>query len=832
MTPGAAVGWRPRACTLKEDFLWGVGRFSAGLWVGGNVTPNGFHRIEYTTPDGRMVREPGAFDLLDGAYRTLGAAPGTHGEPAQVISCPACHWIDSGVVVPTILAIPEEDGLTRGRHRLHLVVTATVSGAIPTWSGLSIPGVVTVHSVQSLSTGSPGSWTLSFEVEVLADHISTEQVDKDWWGNLVEPALRASGWADLELTCVRPSRPGYFFRRYQSAQHRPVRCDFDIYCPNPECTLNSAQWSERVPIPVGAQTAPTPGNGDWQNVLPPFMVGQNPGLSSRIPIPAFTVDDQIYHRCPSLLVATADKFARLAHEAKAGSLFGVVNRYHAWWGYYRSGSPPAWATLPTGPRDDPPGRGPRPMHTSVQEFHPPDLVLQDELHLIEGPLGSMVGLYETAIDLLSERLVEHTAVRPKYIASTATVRQAETQVRALFDRSLAQFPPPALSAQDNFFARTRESHPLDASRAGRLYVGVAAPGKGAQTPIVRIWSGLLQEVFQRRAAGASLPELDGFWTLVGYFNAIRELAGVRALYRQDIPEWMRHRAGPGGLPRSLPTDADRPIELSSRTNSVRLPGLLDRLSITLPDARTEDAVQATSMFGTGVDVTRLGLMVVHGQPKTTAAYIQATGRVGRNHGNPGLVVTFLRATRPRDLDHYEFFTAYHRAIYGYVEPITVSPFSPRARERGLGPLAVILLRQARELDGNPVPADLRIQQRLSGAVRFRANASQLHLNWATPAVQAVSPQLETRASHQPLERRPVPGRVAREAVSALDVWRQLAQLYPGTAALVYHEPTLVTPAQTHVILGDPQHQAAGLHQAYRNAPNSLREVEATTRFES
>jgi len=193
------------------------------------------------------------------------------------------------------------------------------------------------------------------------------------------------------------------------------------------------------------------------------------------------------------------------------------------------------------------------MHTAVQDFNPPDLVLQDELHLIEGPLGSMVGLYETAIDLLSERLVEGTAVRPKYIASTATVRQAETQVRALFDRSLAQFPPPALSAQDNFFARNRESHPLDVSRAGRLYIGVAAPGKGRKRRSSESGLDFCKKSFGVERAVPRFPNLmdsGHLWLLQRNPRTGR----VRALYRQDIPEWMRHRAGVGGLARSyLPT---------------------------------------------------------------------------------------------------------------------------------------------------------------------------------------------------------------------------------------------------------------------------------------
>ena len=175
---------------------------------------------------------------------------------------------------------------------------------------------------------------------------------------------------------------------------------------------------------------------------------------------------------------------------------------------------------------------------------------------------------------------------------------------------------------------------------------------------------------------------------MGYFNAKRELAGALGLYKQDIPERLGVLADRDGHVHFGPRDY---IELSGRTESVEIPGKLDRLA-KFPD-NDVDALFCTSMFGTGVDVDRLGLMVVHGQPKTTANYIQATGRVGRKMG--GLVITFLRSTRPRDLDHYEFFVGYHRSLHRYVEPITVFPFSPRARERGLGPLSVLVLRNAR-----------------------------------------------------------------------------------------------------------------------------------------
>jgi hypothetical protein len=457
----------------------------------------------------------------------------------------------------------------------------------------------------------------------------------------------------------------------------------------------------------------------------------------------------------------------------------------------------------------------------VQELRPPELILQDELHLIEGPLGSMVGLYETAVDLLASGAGQ-AGRRIKYIASTATVRRAEEQVASIFQRRLAVFPPAGLSAADSFFARVPDAHPLDSVSPGRLYVGICAPGRGAQTPTVRLWSLTLQHSADRLAAGANLADLDPFWTVVGYFNAVRELAAAVALARQDIPQRL---ASVAASPRQL--DGSEPIELSSRSDSLELPGLLDHLNVPLGGAKVPaNAVVATSMFGTGVDVERLGLMIVHGQPKTTSSYIQATGRVGRRSG--GLVVTFLRAARPRDLNHYEYFVGYHSALFRYVEPVTVNPFSPRARDRGLGPVAVALLRQARELPlrgvGVVVSDRWRPQQRISGGWFCRADEMASHRS--DPEVNALPAIFEARAIAQPAGRAPAAGVTAQHAGSELDRWQQVAGQAGGP--LLYSEATLAVQPTNAVVLGDLVHVVANLPVAFENAPNSLREVEATT----
>lgn len=781
---GSVLGWRPKKCKDKADTLWGEGRFAVGLWAGENVTPNQLHRFQYRDQQNRIVTVYGAIDDLEG-HGDSG------GEPAQVLQCPVCR---------ETLAIPPE-GYQRGESgRLHLVLgDVPTGGQLPAAAQLSnAPIDVTNVSLVRESNARFATLTVDFTVQ---DHVEPDQVDS-WFNDHVKRQLGPDCW----LVAARAARPGYFVRVMDWGRRSTEKpFEFEIYCPNPRCDLNhNVAWSETTP------------GGAWP-VLEAFRTPA--GASSHCPVPAWTVDEQVYHRCPTMLVATVDKFARLSFESRAAALFGNVDRYSSHLGYYRTWCPPRGpsGSLPTAPERE----APNTVSVQVARFRPPDLVLQDELHLIDGPLGSMVGIYETAIDLLSTTVSAGQAIRPKYIASTATVRRAREQVQAVFLRGLAIFPPTGIEINDSFFARTDPEHPLDAAHRGRLYVGICAPGRGAQTPIVRLWSRLLQHLQDRRTAGIPDSELDPFWTLVGYFNAIRELAGGVALARQDIPQRIDTIALQSGTPpRQL--EEDEPMELSSRAQSLTLPGLLAQLEHNLGGAQPPvNLAVATSMFGTGVDVLRLGLMIVHGQPKMTSSYIQATGRVGRSTG--GLVITFYRAARPRDLSHYEYFSTYHGSLYRFVEPVTVYPFAPRARDRALGPVSVATLRQASEIAGTAVHERWRIQQRLSGG--FSCRAQEMSAARHDADVSTVPAEMEQRSLGQPTNRQPAPSVTANHAGSELDRWQQVAAISGGQ--LVYYEPTLVNPPSRPVVLGDLAHLVAQTGVVFENAPNSLREVEAT-----
>ena len=417
--------------------------------------------------------------------------------------------------------------------------------------------------------------------------------------------------------------------------------------------------------------------------------------ASREGIPVMVVDEEIYRRPPSLLIATVDKFAQMAWRGETQMLFGVVN-----------GLCPRHGFLSPDVEDSErhPARNGLPAVTSEAHprLRPPDLIIQDELHLISGPLGSMVGLYETAVDELCSWELDGRKVRPKVIASTATIRRAAEQVKKLYARDLRVFPPQGTDIKDSFFAVERAP---DRANPGRRYLGICAFGKRYTEALIRVYLVLLaggQRLFD------DYDELaDPYMTLVGYFNAIRELAGAKRLSEDEIGARLRDAGTRGLAPRRLRFHAIE--ELTSRKSGTEIPGILNRLEVKhrgaleaerkAAEERREpkppypyDIVLATNMISVGVDVERLGLMVVANQPKTTSEYIQASSRVGRNREAPGLVCTVYNWARPRDLSHFENFEHYHDTFYKHVEALSVTPYSARALDKGLAGVFVGFVR--------------------------------------------------------------------------------------------------------------------------------------------
>jgi hypothetical protein len=359
-------------------------------------------------------------------------------------------------------------------------------------------------------------------------------------------------------------------------------------------------------------------------------------------LPISMVDEDLFLNPPTLLIATVDKFARLAWEERGAAFFCGT------------------ATLP------------------------PSLIIQDELHLLSGPLGTTVGLYEAAI----EALISLKGARPKVIASTATIRRADEQTLGLFARHVRVFPPPGLDAADSFYAR------VDRTTPGRLYVGVTSPSHTVSTAIVHTAAALLEGV---QTATLAPDELDAYWTLVMYHNSLRELGRSVTLARDDIPSRIRVITRDEATMRAL--GDDEVVELTSNVPGYELRPILSRMEDSFSTGSAISVLASTNMLSVGVDVPRLGLMFVIGQPKTTSEYIQATSRVGRS-AVPGLVVTLFTATKPRDRSHYESFLPYHASLYRNVEPTSVTPFALPSRARALHAALVILVRHGTELASN------------------------------------------------------------------------------------------------------------------------------------
>jgi hypothetical protein len=416
--------------------------------------------------------------------------------------------------------------------------------------------------------------------------------------------------------------------------------------------------------------------------------------SPREGLPVMVVDEEIYRRPPSLLIATVDKFAQMPWKGETQMLFGKVNEVCPRHGFL---SP----EIEDG-RSHPARNGLPSVKSQPHGFlRPPDLIIQDELHLISGPLGSMVGLYESAVDELCSWEVDGKRVRPKVVASTATIRRAPDQVRKLFVRKLDVFPPQGTSIRDSFFALQR---PVSPEFPGRRYLGICAFGRRYPVAMIRSYvanmaaAQVLYEKYDHLA--------DPWMTVAGYFNSIRELAGTRRLVEDDIRARLRDADQRGFAKRRV-----RAVEeLTSRRSGTDIPKILERLESgfdkTMEARRAAerkeekrpsspvpyDVVLATNMISVGVDIERLGLMLVAGQPKNTSEYIQATSRVGRSAAGPGLVNTIFNWARPRDLSHYERFEHYHETFYKHVEALSVTPFSARALDRGLSGVMVGLMR--------------------------------------------------------------------------------------------------------------------------------------------
>ena len=381
------------------------------------------------------------------------------------------------------------------------------------------------------------------------------------------------------------------------------------------------------------------------------------GCDFNKPLPIYVVDEDIYQKRPTILIATVDKFAQLTWEKESKKIFGIDSN-------------------------------------GQRISSPPSIILQDELHLITGPLGSMYGLYEVVVEELCTFNKNGKKIKPKIVCSTATIRSYKRQIKDLYNRDkINLFPPLGLEVEDSFFSK----YALDDHGnylKPKKYLGLLTTNYSSiQTAQVRIYSRLLYS-----ARKLDLEETDPWFTLMSFFGSLRELGNTTTLIQVDIIDQINRLIKRYNDDPKTFSKIDNILELTSRVKSEEIPLAIDKLETKISTSEKEktypvDICLASNIIEVGIDIDRLSLLTILGQPKTTSSYIQVSGRIGRNwFERPGLVCTLYGFRRPRDKSHFEKFTSYHQRLYAQVEPMSVTPFARPVLERALHGILVAYVR--------------------------------------------------------------------------------------------------------------------------------------------
>ena len=380
-------------------------------------------------------------------------------------------------------------------------------------------------------------------------------------------------------------------------------------------------------------------------------------------LPVFEVDEDIYQSPPDFLIGTVDKFARLA-----------------------------WLFNPQKKPDMTSAQRILGLTNGIRTMPAPRLFIQDELHLISGPLGSIDALYEAALEKLCTLGGNYSGRMPIIIASTATTKNFDSQLHSLYGREGQLVPPPGLSIEDSFFARVEKQKP------GKLYVGVCA---GGNSGFLRIQGKVLALLGHAAAVLENTGAIaDPWWSNIAFFSSRRSLGQLDSLVETDLKSALFQIRNLTGVSSAKIDDDGKQLSSRYMSNKRQLTAIssddvgavLENLNIGNKDPNCIDLCFATSMIEVGLDVPRLGLMTIVGQPKSSSQYIQVSGRVGRSEGSPGLVISLLNPNVYRDRSHYENFTNWHDRLYSSVEPASVTPFTKRSLQRTLGSVMTILLR--------------------------------------------------------------------------------------------------------------------------------------------
>lgn len=921
---------------FSDGNFWGNQRFSLGLWIGNKTTPKDFS-IQ-TVDHGKVIPhcEGALLPKTDPIHSRIKASNDS-GNPDQVQNCPLCK---------NILCISDESKPSREFVKLTWIVRSSknkeeldkLNQKDFFHNEIEISSNPEFELLSTFENKFYYRLTMAIRTKRKSIKLERSIVDR-WWDECVESNLVSSDEYSLQSTS--PSMPGYFFLDYAGKNY-----DFAMFCTNSECTLNKFEWFEKLENEFDA------------HIPQAFRIENSKNVSLSIPISAYVSDAQVYSKCPSFLITTVDKFAQLPFEPKCASIFGNVDVIHPRFGYGRR------STIESPLRTNPSKPIPPNDLVDVSGFNPPSLILQDELHLIEGPLGSMMGIYEMAVDVLC-----NAGLKPKYIASSATIKEAKSQVGTIFRKEVSIFPKPGINSFDNYFSKIQEDHSCVDEKPGRLYLGMLSYKSAVFLPI-KSQSIIMSEIFKMRQYPELydltdeekkniIDETEPYWTFVSYFTDLALLSKFTNWYKENVMEEVRplstvkisnslQRANfqtlesglrffpimsdmdmtldsvsvfctnatgrirvalyadgnpignliddlgskecsigenifqisrnlnyeihnneriwvsvinehsttqfesvipssdafeiePLSVPATFPNSVqnhvprqgdsikitlnssprqlleEKNIQLSSETDSKQLVRHLEELD----EKGNIDSLQTSPVFGTGIDVSRLGLIQIMTQPKTNSGYIQSSGRVGRN--NFGLVLTWLRAGRVRDLNHYENFVGYHRMIHKFVEPITASPFSSEAIELCLGPIIIAILRNARKIKGISVNNNWITQD---GAKLMRDHDEDDDVKSIKDALVEIS-----QSSHIAPFRRMDPNEFLIHFNQSISNWHNAADyLFNEEKNLVYNERVYRSTPEEHVVLGTPEHKMKGLTTIFEDPPNSLRNAESTASF--
>ena len=476
-----------------------------------------------------------------------------------------------------------------------------------------------------------------------------------------------------EITATKLKNPSQPYKK----SHRFVLQS----CPNCKVSFfqNTAKKINNLGIKVVRKNGPTRVEYHCPNRLCEF--------SSR-KIPVSSIDEELFNNPPTFLIGTVDKFALLPYRRQARKFFGLDT-----------------------------------------QFSPPDLIIQDELHLISGPLGSVYGIYERLINELIVNAANSKGFAPKIVCSTATINSANDQIKNLYgvndNSNINIFPSNAIKIWDNFFSE------VDLDSKGRTYMGLMPRINSDAVTAKRYYLSALLQAGKNLQLNlkSKLYDYDAYWTVIDYYSSLRDLGVGYSTATSDVAHQLE-----GGFKKNYnlkPNEIRKLhniVELTGRDPSQSIPERLQELSLAHQKggSNTIDICLTTNMFSVGVDISRLGLMFMNNHTKTTSEYIQATSRVGRSSNGPGMVAVQYAPSRARDRSYFEQFQSFHSRFYSHVEPTSVTPFSYRVIDKVLPAIIIGYIRLIKNYENDKI--DSILEEDFKDCIKFVDKFSSLCSN--------------------------------------------------------------------------------------------------------